>query len=148
MRRSPNASTSKMRTGKEDSCMEAVSSQPSALARSAADIRVVRKLTADSSSASDQRRIPRQVLGHVLVVGLEGAAADLEQLGVAPQALDDVFAHVAVAAEDLDGAVGDLLADAGGEELGAVGVDPVAVVVEVELAGGLVHVAARGPVFG
>ena len=97
---------------------------------------------------ADQLRLPRQILGDVLLVRFQRAAADLEQLGVAPQALDDVLAHVAVAAEHLDGAVGDLLADAGGEELGAVGVDAVAVAVEVEPARRVVDVAARRLVLG
>ena len=34
-----------------------------------------------------------EILGDVLLVRLERAAADLEQLGVAPQALDDVLAQ-------------------------------------------------------
>ena len=53
-------------------------------------------------------------------------AADLEQLGVAPQPLDDVLAHVAVSAEHLDGGVGGPLAHLGGKELGRVGIDALA----------------------
>src|SRR3954447_6395809 len=49
---------------------------------------------------------------------LVGAGADPVEADVAVGALDLVLLHVAVAAEDLDALVGDLAADAGGEELG------------------------------
>jgi hypothetical protein len=41
------------------------------------------------------------IAGHVLVVGLVGASADLQQLGVSPQPLHLVFTHIAVAAQHL-----------------------------------------------
>src|SRR5215475_4498465 len=71
-------------------------------------------------STSDDLRLRAHVLGDVLLVRFQGTATDLEQLSVAPQPLDDVLAHVAVAAEDLNGAIGDLLADAGGKQLAPV----------------------------
>ena len=61
-------------------------------------------------------------------MGLDGAAADLDQLGVAEELLDAELGAVAPAAEDLDRGVGDLLGGGGGEQLGGVGADPVAVV--------------------
>src|SRR5215831_3685785 len=76
-------------------------------------------------TALGQRADPREIPRDVLLVGLDGAAADLEQLGVAPQSLDLVLADVAVAAEHLDRAVGDLLAHRRAEELDAVRVDAV-----------------------
>jgi len=45
------------------------------------------------------------------VVALERAAADLEELRVAPELLDLVLRDVAVAAVDLDRGVGDVLGD-------------------------------------
>ena len=52
-----------------------------------------------------------EVADHVLVVALERAAADLEELRVAPELLDLVLRDVAVAAVDLDRGVGDVLGD-------------------------------------
>ena len=54
----------------------------------------------------------REIAGHVLLVRLERAAADLEQLRVTQQALDRELGAIAVAAEHLHGIVGDLLAEA------------------------------------
>ena len=76
-----------------------------------------------------------EVANHVLVVRLEGPAADLEELGVAPELLDLVLGDVAVAAVDLDGGVGDVFGDGRGEELDAVGVEAVAGGGEVEVDG-------------
>jgi ABC-type hemin transport system ATPase subunit len=67
-----------------------------------------------------------EVARHVLLVRLERAAADLEQLRVAPQPLDVVLAHVAVAAEHLDRPVGDVLGHGRAVELHAVGVEAAA----------------------
>ena len=78
------------------------------------------------------------------MVRFQRPAADLEQLGVAPQPLDDVLAHVAVAAENLDRRVGGALAGLGGEQLGRVGVDALARRGEVEAARRVVDEAARG----
>ena len=76
-----------------------------------------------------------EVADHVLVVRLEGPAADLEELRVAPELLDLVLGDVAVAAVDLDGGVGDVFGDGRGEELDAVGVEAVAGGGEVEVDG-------------
>src|SRR5262249_5091029 len=86
----------------------------------------------------------RQVARDVLLVRLDGAAADLEQLRVAPQALDAILADVAVPAEDLDRAVGHLLRHGGAEELDAVRVDARAGSGQVERRGDLVDVAPTG----
>src|SRR5690606_9406772 len=81
-----------------------------------------------------------QVLGDVLLVGLQRAAADLQQLGVAPQALDHVLSHVAVAAQDLNRRVGDLLAHGGRDQLDPVRVDAAAGPLQVHAPGGVVDV--------
>jgi len=73
-----------------------------------------------------QYRLPHQVARDVLLVRLEGAAADLDQLGVAPELLDAVLRAVAVAAEDLDRRVGDLLGRGRAEQLRGVGAHAVA----------------------
>mmetsp|Transcript_16858 Transcript_16858/g.47965 ORF Transcript_16858/g.47965 Transcript_16858/m.47965 type:complete len:270 (-) Transcript_16858:669-1478(-) len=85
---------------------------------------------------------PRQVADHVLVVRLVCAPPDLQQLRIPPQALNVVLTHVAVAAHDLDGTVGHVLAHRAAVELHAVGVQAVAGGVQVEVAGRLVDVAA------
>src|SRR5688572_32958270 len=103
--------------------------------------------TERSASAQVRPRIPAKVLRQVLVVRLERAAADLEQLGVAPEPLDHVLAHVAVAAEHLDRGVGDALADLRGDELGGVGVGALAGLGEVDASRGVVHVVACGAPF-
>ena len=51
----------------------------------------------------------RQVARDVLLVRFERAAADLHQLGVAPELLDAILGAVAVAAEHLDRGIGDFL---------------------------------------
>src|SRR4029450_2641772 len=84
----------------------------------------------------------RQVAGDVPLVRLDGAAADLEQLGVAPQTLHAILADVAVAAEHLDGAVGDLLRHRRAEQLDAVRVHAIPRRRQLERAGDLVDVAA------
>ena len=48
-------------------------------------------LTVDTSG-----RRPAEIAREILVVSLERAAANLQQLRVSPQPLDDVLAHVAV----------------------------------------------------
>ncbi len=63
---------------------------------------------------------------HVFVVCFEGTAADLEELGVAPQSLDDVLGHVALPTEYLNRAVSHVLGHGGGEQLGAIGIETVA----------------------
>src|SRR5690606_371913 len=84
----------------------------------------------------------------VLLVRFDGAAADLDELGVAPEALDDVLAHVAVTAQHLDRPGGDPLAHRGRDELGPVGLHAVALPGEVHPPGDVVHVRAAGPVLG
>src|SRR5262249_6338615 len=59
--------------------------------------------------------------GDVLLVRLERAATDLEQLRVAEEALHLVLAAISPAAEHLHRVVGDLLPDRRGEELRGVG---------------------------
>ena len=95
---------------------------PARRAAAAAELGARGRATARAARPGSRRQIPRQVL----VVGLERAAADLEQLGVAPEPLDHVLAHVAVAAQHLDRRVGGALAGLGGEQLGGVGVDALA----------------------
>ena len=82
------------------------------------------------------------------MVRLERAAADLQQLGVAPQPLDDVLAHVAVAAEHLDGGVGGPLARLGSKELRRVGVDALAHLRQIHAPRRVVHQGPCGPVLG
>jgi hypothetical protein len=67
-----------------------------------------------------------EILRDVLLVRLDGAAADLEELRVAPEALDRVLAAVARAAHHLHRVVRAHLADGRREELGRVGADAVA----------------------
>mmetsp|Transcript_50457 Transcript_50457/g.134937 ORF Transcript_50457/g.134937 Transcript_50457/m.134937 type:complete len:332 (-) Transcript_50457:365-1360(-) len=86
--------------------------------------------------------LPGEVPDHVLVVGLVGAAADLQELGVPPEALDVVLADVAVAAQDLDGSVGHILGHDPTVELHAVCVEAVAHGVQLQVLGGLVDVGA------
>jgi len=59
-------------------------------------------------------------------VRLERAAADLDQLGVAPALLDAILGAVAVAAEHLHRGVGDLLGGGRREQPRGVGAEPVA----------------------
>ena len=67
------------------------------------------------------------ISGHVLVVRLVGAAANLQQLGVPPEALHLVLTHIAVASQHLDGAVRDALGHGRAVELHTVSVQAVAV---------------------
>src|SRR5262249_12354087 len=91
--------------------------------------RAARRRTARTSRGSGSRRRSwrsggeraREIAGEVLLVRLERATADLEQLRVPQQALDRELGAVAPAAEDLHGVVGDLLPDRGGEQLRGVG---------------------------
>src|SRR5438045_8921915 len=93
-----------------------------------------------------EARVPRQIAGDVLLVRLDRAAADLQQLGVAPPPLHLILADGAVAAEHLDRAVGDVLGYRRAEQLDAVGIDAVAAALEAQVSGGLVDVrAARHP---
>src|SRR5262249_37611960 len=69
--------------------------------------------TEPQSRSSQPHRLADDLL-HDLV----GAAPDWAEAGVADGALDSVLAHVAVAAVDLEGLVGDAEGGALGEELG------------------------------
>src|SRR5690606_22346853 len=90
----------------------------------------------------------REIARHVLVVRIDGAAADLEELGVTIEPLDLVLSRVAVAAEDLDGAVGDVLSHRGAEELHAVRVEPMAGPIERHLGCREIGVGASGHELG
>src|SRR4029453_5057761 len=72
-----------------------------------------------SPLALAERSHTRQVARDVLLVRPARAPADLEQLRVAPQPLHPVLPDVAVAAEHLDRAVGDLLGHRRAEQLDA-----------------------------
>src|SRR5262245_19284948 len=67
-----------------------------------------------------------EVARDVLLVRLDGAAANFHQLGVAPELLDAILGAVAVAAEDLHRGVGDFLGGGGCEQLDRVGAEPIA----------------------
>src|SRR4029453_17100295 len=95
-----------------------------------------------SPLALAERSHTRQVARDVLLVRLDRAAADLEQLRVAPQPLHPVLPDVAVAAEHLDRAVGDLLGHRRAEQLDTVGVDARARPRQGERRGNLAAVAA------
>src|SRR5437773_5160934 len=75
-----------------------------------------------------RRLRPCQIPSDILLMRLERAAADLDQLGVAPELFDSVFAAVAVAAEHLDRSIGNFLGGGRGEQLGGIGAEPVAVI--------------------
>ena len=70
---------------------------------------------------------------------LERTAANLKQLTVAPEPLDDVLAHVAIPAEDLHRAVGDILAHRR-KQLDAIGVETIARGVQIHSVGDLVEI--------
>ena len=93
---------------------------------------------------SDQHRVAREILGQVLVMSLEGPAADFEQLRVAPQPLDNVFAHVPVASLNLNGRVGCALRRLGSEQLRGVRVHALSGRPKVDAARRIVNQRSRG----
>src|SRR5687768_2659180 len=95
-----------------------------------------------SAGDGSGREGAQQLLGQVLLVRLEGASPDLEQLRVPEETLHLVLRAVPPSAEDLHRVVGDLLAHRSREQLRRVGAHPVAPVV-ARLAGDRVDERAR-----
>src|SRR5699024_8234174 len=77
---------------------------------------------------------PHEIARHIFMMRLERPAADLEELRVAIEALHMVFARIAIAAEHLDGAIGDVLAHRRTEELHAIRVEAMPSLIELHRA--------------
>ena len=95
------------------------------------------------SFAFTNSSIPHHVSGDDELLDLAGAFVEAQQADVAVEALDCVFGHVAGAAVDLHGAVGDLADHFGAEQLAGRGFEG-DVFAGVALARGFEHHAARG----